>query len=76
MPANWRHGYGILADAEHYSGDADGDVDGQEFLVWQQQFGSSSLHPVRLMLCGKVGAMTWAIKGPSTRTTAVLVQGC
>ena len=38
--ANWEIGYGTIGTAVHMDGDADGDldVDGFDFLIWQQQF--------------------------------------
>ena len=38
-PANWENGYGLSSGALHTQGDAnaDGDVDGSDFLVWQRQ---------------------------------------
>lgn len=41
----WERGYGVTADAHKLQGDADGDgdVDGADFLILQQQFGRSSV---------------------------------
>ncbi len=39
--AAWENNYGLSGSAEHYHGDANGDlqVDGTDFLIWQEQFG-------------------------------------
>ncbi len=39
---NWQTGYGIASSAGHLDGDANSDriVDGNDFLIWQQQFGN------------------------------------
>ena len=43
--ANWKAGFGTSVGATHAQGDAnaDGDVDGDDFLVWQRQLGTSAV---------------------------------
>lgn len=43
--ANWRTGFGTSVGASHSQGDAnaDGDVDGDDLLIWQRQLGMSAL---------------------------------
>jgi hypothetical protein len=44
---NWKSGFGTLSGAMHTQGDADadGDVDGADFMVWQRQLGSGAATP-------------------------------
>ena len=41
----WQAGFGTNASASHGDGDTDGDedVDGGDFLVWQQEFGTATV---------------------------------
>jgi hypothetical protein len=50
----WKGGFGLSAHAAHAQGDADldNDVDGADFLLWQQQFGMSPAATVPEPTCG------------------------
>lgn len=63
--ARWKAGVGLASGATHWDGDADadGDVDGRDFLVWQRRLGSVT----------PVAAAAAAIPEPSTLPMAIAV---
>ncbi len=77
--ANWRANFGRQALSGHTQGDADGDrdVDGADYLVWQQQVGLNSSVPSTIALAAvpepsapllaTIAAATLALAGRSNR---------
>jgi hypothetical protein len=70
--AEWQDDYGLNADSD---ADFDGDTDGADFLVWQRQFGQSTLplvasatasvpEPASILLCGFSGMLALVAQRP------------
>jgi hypothetical protein len=54
----WQRGYGLMVQADESMGDADGDqdVDDDDFLVWQGQFGQTSASAAALVVLSTAAA--------------------
>jgi hypothetical protein len=63
--AIWESGYGTAAGKTRGDADGDGLVTGQDFLIWQQQFGSVAL-----------SAASAVVPEPTSVILALILVGC